>query len=87
MKKTSRAARGAAVVPGVSTRATQRFAAEGLDCPSCGADVRDGLRQLTGIFAVSVNVQAQEIAVTFDPARVAPDQIQGRLSEIGFGCK
>jgi Cu+-exporting ATPase len=84
MNKTSRAARGAAAV---STRATQRFAAEGLDCPSCGAEVRDGLRQLTGIFAVSVNVQAQEIAVTFDPARVAPDQIQGRLSEIGFGCK
>lgn len=68
------------------SRTTERFTAEGLDCPSCGVEVRDGLRQLHGIFAVAVNVPAQEIAVTYDAGRVAPEQIRSRLAEIGFGC-
>ncbi|HXI17468.1 MAG TPA: heavy metal-associated domain-containing protein [Chloroflexota bacterium] len=81
MKKTKQQAFTATLA-----RTTHRFTVEALDCSDCGADVRTNLRQLPGIQAVNVNVPGREIAVTFDPARVAPDDIRVKLESIGLGC-
>jgi len=68
------------------SRTTERFPVEGLDCASCGADLRTNLRQLPGIQAVNVNIPASEIAVTFDPTRVDPPTIKAKLQTLGLGC-
>lgn len=67
-------------------RTTHRFPVEGLDCSACGADLRLKLRELPGVQAINVNVSASEIAVTFDPDRVDPPTIQGKLDTLGLGC-
>jgi copper chaperone CopZ len=68
-------------------RTTHRFPVDTLDCSACGADLRMSLRELRGIQAVSVNIPAREIAVTFDPTRVQPDAIRFKLDSLGLGCK
>ena len=67
-------------------RTTTRFPVEGLDCASCGAELRTNLRTLPGIQAVNVNIPASEIAVTFDPTRVDPTTIKSKLESLGLGC-
>jgi len=68
------------------SRTTERFAVDGLDCASCGAELRTNLRALPGIQAINVNLSASEIAVTFDPSRVDPTAIKTRLESLGLGC-
>ncbi|MGH2355544.1 MAG: heavy-metal-associated domain-containing protein [Chloroflexota bacterium] len=67
-------------------RATERFPVDGLDCAECGRGVRSALKDLPGVQAVAVNVAGQEIAVTFDPARLGPPAIRARLEGLGLGC-
>ena len=68
------------------SRLTERFPVEGLDCASCGADLRTNLRQLPGVQAINVNLAASEIAVTFDPTRVDQTTIKQKLQTLGLGC-
>ena len=68
------------------SRTTTRFPVEGLDCASCGAELRTNLRTIPGIQAINVNIQASEIAVTFDPTRVDPPTIKSKLESLGLGC-
>jgi Cd2+/Zn2+-exporting ATPase len=67
-------------------RTTTRFPVEGLDCASCGAELRTNLRSLPGIQSINVNVSASEIAVTFDPTRLDPTTIKTKLESLGLGC-
>jgi Cd2+/Zn2+-exporting ATPase len=68
-------------------RATARFAAPDIDCPSCAAGIRSGLKVLPGIQAVAVNVAGREVAVTFDPRQLDAPAIRARLEAIGFRCQ
>ena len=68
------------------SRTTSRFPVEGLDCASCGAELRTNLRTLPGIQAVNVNIAASEIAVTFDPTQVDPPTLKTTLESLGLGC-
>ena len=68
------------------SRTTTRFPVEGLDCASCGAELRTGLRTLPGVQAINVNITASEIAVTFDPTQVDPPTIKTKLESLGLGC-
>ena len=68
------------------SRTTTRFPVEGLDCASCGAELRTNLRTLPGVQAINVNIAASEIAVTFDPTRVDPPTIKTKLESLGLGC-
>ena len=67
-------------------RTTTRFPVEGLDCASCGAELRTNLRTLPGVQAINVNISASEIAVTFDPSRIEPTAIKTKLESLGLGC-
>ena len=56
----------------------------GLDCNSCGSNVRAAMRVVPGVLAVSPNVVSQEVAVTFDPLRANPTGIRARVDSIGL---
>ena len=66
------------------SRVTMRFPVSGLDCNSCGGNVRAAMRVVPGVLAVSPNVVSQEVAVTFDPGRANPTGIRARLDSIGL---
>ena len=68
-------------------RVTERVAVTGLNCNNCANGVRAGLRQVPGVFAITVNVGAQEIAVTFDPHRTTAVAIRQHMEAIGIGCR
>jgi hypothetical protein len=65
-------------------RVTMRFPVSGLDCTTCGGNVRAAMRVVPGVLAVSPNVVSQEVAVTFDPGRTNPTGIRARLDSIGL---
>jgi Cu+-exporting ATPase len=70
-----------------SGRITEHIAVSGLDCADCGADMRAAVRQLAGVQAVAVNVNAQQISVTFDPTRTNVPAIRAHLETVGIGCR
>ena len=75
------------MAPPAPARATERIPVVGLDCAACGNDLRAALRRLLGVQAVAVNVGAQEVAVTYDPARTSVPAIRAHLEGLGIGCR
>lgn len=57
---------------------------QGMSCGSCGNKVNGSIRKLEGIEDVQVNVAAGEVAVSFDEARVAVDQVVAAIESHGY---
>lgn len=55
-----------------------------IHCAGCEQRINRALRRVPGIQRVQTSISRQEIAVTFEPAQVGPEQIQTRLGEIGY---
>ncbi|WP_313892185.1 cation transporter [Psychrobacillus sp.] len=60
------------------------FNVQGMSCGSCGNKVNGSIRKLEGIEDVQVNVVAGEVAVSFDEARVAVDQVVAAIESHGY---
>lgn len=57
---------------------------EKLHCEGCEQRVGNVLRRLAGVKTVQASAQTQHVVVTFDAGAVAPDQLQGRLEQLGY---
>ncbi|WP_198364101.1 heavy-metal-associated domain-containing protein [Burkholderia ubonensis] len=55
-----------------------------IHCSGCEARIRFALERLSGVQTVSADAETQRVTVTFDPARLMPDQMQETLKEMGF---
>jgi Cu+-exporting ATPase len=62
-----------------------RLEIEGMTCASCAARIEKKLNKLEGVEA-SVNYATEEASVTFDPARVHPEQLVRTVETIGYGA-
>ncbi|MGI8606879.1 MAG: heavy metal translocating P-type ATPase [Gaiellaceae bacterium] len=60
-----------------------RLDIEGMTCASCVSRVEKSLNKLGGVEA-SVNLATEEASVSFDPARVAPEDLVRTVEEIGY---
>lgn len=57
---------------------------QGMSCGSCGNKVDGSIRKLEGIEEVQVNVASGEVAVVFDKAQVAVDQVVAAIESHGY---
>jgi len=57
----------------------------GMTCASCSARVEKALTRLPGVQAAHVNLATEQASVRFDPATVAPQQLQAAVEQAGYG--
>jgi len=57
----------------------------GMTCASCVNRVEKALKKVPGVSAASVNLAAEQAAVSYDPAQVAPAQLQNAVEHAGYG--
>lgn len=65
------------------------FKAEGgaIHCASCENRIATALGRIPGISGVEASAKTQEIQVRYDSAQLSPEQLEAKLTEIGFPAK
>ena len=56
----------------------------GMTCGGCENAVKRGLARLEGVGDVAASHAEEKVTVTFDPARVTPEQIRSRIGAMGY---
>jgi len=75
----------AASVPADAKSATAQFKVSGMTCGACEGKVKKALTGLDGVTSVDkVCNKSSAAAVTYDPAKVKPEQIQAAIKATGF---
>jgi P-type Cu+ transporter len=54
-----------------------------LQCAGCEQRLDTALRHIRGSEDIQASAKTQQVAVTFDPAKVAPEHVQARLEQMG----
>jgi copper chaperone CopZ len=57
---------------------------EKMHCAGCEQRVGNALRRLPGVEQVQASAQTQRVVVSFDPARVSPEQVRAKLEQLGY---
>jgi P-type Cu+ transporter len=57
---------------------------EGMTCAACSNRVGRALRKLDGVELANVNFATHRAAVTYDPAKVVPDQLKAAVEKVGY---
>jgi Cu+-exporting ATPase len=57
----------------------------GMTCASCVNRVQKALTKVPGVTNASVNLATEQAAVRYDPAQVAPAQLQAAVEHAGYG--
>jgi P-type Cu+ transporter len=57
----------------------------GMTCASCVRRVEKALQRVPGVQGASVNLATEQAAVSYDPAQVAPAQLQAAVENAGYG--
>ena len=55
-----------------------------IHCAGCEERIRHALRRLSGGKDVQASAETQQVVVSFDPARVTPDQVRAKLEWLGY---
>lgn len=76
----------AAFLSATKTRelALAEFSVRNLTCGSCVGNIRGALSSLKGIGAVEVSVTMGRASVEYDPERIEPEAIAGRIVRAGY---
>jgi copper chaperone len=56
----------------------------GMTCGGCENAVKRALARLDGVGDVAASHTEQQVVVTYDAGRAAPDQIKSRIAAIGY---
>ena len=67
-------------------RARVDLVLEGMTCAACAARIERGLGKLDGVEA-SVNYATEQAAVTYDPSRLAVDDLVEAVAAAGYGAR
>jgi len=70
-------------VPAEAQR-SERFAIEGLACPSCAWLVSILLARAPGVISAQADFMSDSVAVNYDMRRAAPDEFQRLLAQAGY---
>jgi copper chaperone CopZ len=67
--------------------ATATIRVEGMTCGGCAAAVRQALANRDGVKSVEVSFEKKQALVTYDPAKVTPQQLAETINQTGFTAK
>jgi len=73
----------AAVAEQETSREQTTLTLQGMTCASCAARIERTLNKVDGVEA-TVNFATETASVSFDPARVAPDELAAAVERIGY---
>ncbi|MCL2111014.1 MAG: heavy metal translocating P-type ATPase [Clostridiales bacterium] len=59
---------------------------QGMSCASCAARIEKTVQQMDGVEAVSVNLVAEKMAVTYDPQKLGVAAILAGVEKLGFAA-
>ncbi len=79
-------ARSAAPAPGAAAPERLALPIEGMTCASCASRVERGLNRLDGVRA-TVNFATEQAAVSFDAARVSPEELVRAVEAAGYAAR
>lgn len=68
----------------IETIEFQLIGNERMHCSGCETRIGYALRRLPGVRDVRASVETQRVSVTIDPAEIGPEQVQGRLQQLGY---
>ena len=71
-------------------RDTVQFSITGdqtIHCASCEARIERALRRVAGVQDVRANADTQQVAATIDPDQVTPEQVQAKLTALGYDAQ
>ncbi|MFP4385027.1 MAG: heavy metal translocating P-type ATPase [Spirochaetia bacterium] len=57
---------------------------EGMHCAGCASAVEASLKELKGISSASVNLQTESARITYDPGRIAFNDVQSQVKKAGY---
>jgi copper chaperone len=64
--------------------ATATYTAPAISCAHCKQAIEGAVGALPGVQAVQVDVPSKRVEVRYDPAQVAPTQLEEILEEEGY---
>lgn len=70
-----------------SRRVTSVFRVEGMTCGGCEAGVRLSVKKLDGVEKVEASYDEGRATVTYDAAKVTPEQIVTAIEELGYAAE
>ena len=79
--------KGAETMKGAEMARTVEFAVTGeqkIHCAGCEQRIGAALRRLPGVKDARANAETQRVVVTFDPARLSPDQVRKTIERLGY---
>ena len=65
---------------------TEKYRVTGMTCAACQANVTRCVQKLEGVDAVNVSLLANQMTVSYDETKLAPEAIVGAVQEIGYGA-
>jgi copper ion binding protein len=63
---------------------TAQITIEGMTCEGCVASVKRSLQRVAGVQEVDVSLDEHRAKVTYDPARVAVDDLKRAVERAGY---
>ena len=61
-----------------------RFTVAGMTCQHCAGTVEDALLKISGVHSVKVNLQANKVEVSFDPAVTNSGKLKQAIRDSGY---
>ncbi len=57
----------------------------GMTCAACANRIEKGLSKLEGVSQATVNFALEQAAITFDPSKTDPSQMEQKIQALGYG--
>ncbi len=76
-----------AEAPEESSSTTTAFRVEGMTCGGCEVAVKRAVKKIEGVDTVAASHKEASAEVTYDPAKVTPEEIVAAIEKIGFGAE
>ena len=63
---------------------TVRLPVHGMTCANCARSVERKLTATSGVIKATVNLEAANASVEYDPGRVKPDALKDAVRQLGY---
>lgn len=63
---------------------TSTFHVEGMTCGGCAVGLKTAVKKLDGVQKVDASYEKSKAVVTYDPAKVKPEQIVTAIEKLGY---
>lgn len=63
---------------------TASFNVPSITCSLCSSNIQKELGGTKGVLNVNIDIKSQSVKVDYDPSVVRPEEIQSRISSMGY---